>query len=274
MMGQVLFIVWRESVEALLIIGILYAWLRTHPEAAHGRRFLWGGIGAGIVLALLLGSAILGFAEFFEGEAQDYFQLGMMLLAAGLIVQMVFWMRHHGRTLRRDLESSMAQRAQQANWWGMLALVALAIAREGSETVIFLWGLGSAQQGLQIAAFAGSALLGFILAFATFWLLQLGGKVFSWRAFFRFSEAMLLLLAGGLLVGSIERMISFGWLPALADPIWHSAWLLDDSTSVGSLAANLTGYRAQPALTTLLCLAAYWLLMLWLLRRRPSTAQS
>ncbi|PHV10968.1 FTR1 family iron permease [Chitinimonas sp. BJB300] len=273
-MGQVLFIVWRESVEALLVIGILYAWLRTHPEAAQGRRFLWGGVVVGVLLALLLGAAILGFAEFFEGEAQDYFQLGMMSLAAGLIVQMVFWMRRNARTLKHDLESSMAERARQANWWGMLALVALAIAREGSETVIFLWGLGSAQQGLQMAAFAGSALLGFVLALGTFWLLQLGGKVFSWQAFFRFSETMLLLLAGGLLVGSVERMISFGWLPTLADPIWHSTWLLDDSTTIGSLAASLVGYRAQPALTTLLCLVAYWVLMLWSLRRLSLTRRS
>lgn len=267
MLGQVLFIVWRESVEALLIIGILWAWLRVHPEAAQGKRFLWGGVAAGILAAAGLGGAILGFAEFFEGEAQDYFQLGMMLLAAALIVQMVFWMRRNGRTLKRDLESGMAANAERASWWGMLALVALAIAREGSETVIFLWGLGSAQQGMQMASFGLSALAGFALALATFWLLQLGGKVFSWRAFFRFSETMLILLAGGLLVGGVERMISFGWLPPLADPLWHSAWLLDDSSTVGSLAASLTGYRAQPALTTLLCLVAYWGLMLWTLRR-------
>lgn len=272
MMGEVLFIVWRESVEALLIVGILYAWLRNHPEAAAGKRYLWGGVGVGVLAACGLGGAILGFAEFFEGEQQDYFQLGMMSIAAALIVQMVFWMRKHGRTLKRDLESGMADNARAANWWGMLALVALAIAREGSETVIFLWGLGSAQQGGQILPFALSAAVGFFLALGTFWLLQLGGKLFSWRAFFRFSELMLLLLAGALLVGSVERMISFGWLPPLVDPVWNSSWLLDDGGTVGSLIAALTGYRARPALTMVLALATYWVVVQWTLNRLQQRA--
>ncbi|GAB3258802.1 FTR1 family iron permease [Chitinimonas naiadis] len=272
MMGEVLFIVWRESVEALLIVGILYAWLRNHPEAAQGKRYLWAGVGVGVLAACGLGAAILGFAEFFEGEQQDYFQLGMMSIAAALIVQMVFWMRKHGRTLKHDLESGMAHNARNANWWGMLALVALAIAREGSETVIFLWGLGSAQQGGQVLPFALSALAGFVLALGTFGLLQLGGRLFSWRAFFRFSELMLLFLAGALLVGSVERMISFGWLSGLVDPVWNSTWLLDDGGPVGGLIAALTGYRARPALTMVLALAAYWVVVQWALNRlsRPS----
>ncbi|QNM97868.1 FTR1 family iron permease [Chitinimonas koreensis] len=274
MLGEVLFIVWRESVEALLIVGILHAWLRNHPEAAQGRRYLWAGVGAGLLAAVALGGAILGFAEWFEGEQQDCFQLAMMAAAAALIVQMVFWMRRHGRTLKRELESGMAERARQSNWWGMLALVALAVAREGSETVIFLWGLGSAQQGVDLARFAVSALAGFALALATFWLLQLGGRLFSWRAFFRFSEFMLLLLAGALLIGSVERMISFGWLPGLLDPAWDSRALLDDGGPVGGLVAALTGYRARPALTMVLALAGYWALLPWALRRaeRPAAA--
>ena len=49
-MGQVLFIVWRESVEAMLVIGILHAWLSQNP-AAGGKRWLWGGVLAGLLPA-------------------------------------------------------------------------------------------------------------------------------------------------------------------------------------------------------------------------------
>jgi len=266
-MGQVLFIVWRESVEAMLLIGILHAWLAGHPQGARGRAFLWGGVAAGFAVALMLGAAILAFAGFFQGDAQDYFQLSMVLAAAALIVQMVFWMRKHGRTLRRELEAGLAESARRANWWGMLLLAALAVGREGSETVVFLWGLGVAQQGMQVAAFAAAALAGFALAFATFWLLQAGSRVLSWHTFFRLSEAMLLLLAGALLVGGVERLISLGWLPGLVDPLWDSSAWLDDNRGIGGLLAALTGYRAQPSLTALLALVAYWAAVPWGLRR-------
>ena len=50
-MGQVLFIVWRESVEALLVVGILYAWLKNgDADASRGIPYLWAGVAAGSVL--------------------------------------------------------------------------------------------------------------------------------------------------------------------------------------------------------------------------------
>jgi len=106
-MGQVLFIVWRESVEALLVVGILYTWLKNGGAAARsGLPYLWSGVAAGVLLAVSLGAALVGFSEYLSGNAQTYFQIAMVLIAAALIVQMVFWMRKHGRTLKSDLETS------------------------------------------------------------------------------------------------------------------------------------------------------------------------
>ena len=147
-MGNALFIVWRESAEAMLVVGILYAWLRQRPDAAVGMRFLWGGVAAGLGLALSLAFAMLGIASSLSGTGLDYFQLAMMLVAAGLIVQMVFWMRRHGRTFKKDLETSMAKNASAANWWGLLVVVALAVGRETAETVVFLYGLAAGKGGI------------------------------------------------------------------------------------------------------------------------------
>ncbi|HFC54324.1 MAG TPA: FTR1 family iron permease [Gammaproteobacteria bacterium] len=266
-MGNTVFIVWRESVEAMLVIGILHAWLSSRAEARAGLRFLWGGVVAGLGLAGLLALVMLKVQGELAGEAMEYFQIGMMLLAAGLITQMVFWMRRHGRTLKRELEAGMDRALERASWWGMATLAALAVGREGAETVIFLYGMGMARGGAGQAAFWGSAALGFGAALLTFWLLSRGGRLFSWRAFFRFSEAVLLLLAGALLVEGVDRMFGMGWLPPLLDPLWDSSALLDDSTRIGSLVAALTGYRAQPALLVVLVYAAYWMLVLFMLRR-------
>jgi high-affinity iron transporter len=266
-MGNALFIIWRESAEAMLVVGILYAWLRKHPDVKRGMRFLWAGVGAGVGLALVLAAVMLGIATMLSDEGLEYFQLAMMLVAGGLIVQMVFWMRKNGRTLKRDLEANMQSNAAHANWWGLLVVVALAVGRESAETVVFLYGLGV--QYASVWNFLGILALGVGAAWLTFWALQQGGRILSWRIFFRVSEIVLLLLAGALFVSGIEKMISLDVLPPLVDRLWDTSGVIDDSGRVGGLLAALTGYRARPALLPLLLLASYWAVVGVLLRRSP-----
>lgn len=269
-MGQILFVVWRESVEALLVVGILYAWLKNGDEdAQRGIPYLWTGVGLGVLAAVALGAALVGFTEVLSGDAQDYFQTAMVLIACVLIVQMVLWMKKHGRTLKRDMEQSLALSARDSNWWGVAVLVALAIAREGSETVIFLYGIGFGQSGHVDASQILAVVIGLGLAFLTFYLLQLGGKVFLWRHFFRVTEIMLLFLGAGLFQTGVDKLIDKELLPTLVDQVWNTSALLDDSSTFGSLVATLTGYRAHPALMNLIAYAVYWGVV-WLLVRRAS----
>ncbi|NGE24096.1 hypothetical protein G5637_36280, partial [Klebsiella pneumoniae] len=85
-MGQVLFVVWRESFEALLVVGIIYAWIKQHPDAAAGRRYLWGGVALGVALSLFLALLIYGVFNVLDDSGQTYFMIGMSLFAAVLIV--------------------------------------------------------------------------------------------------------------------------------------------------------------------------------------------
>jgi high-affinity iron transporter len=267
-MGQVLFVVWRESVEALLVVGILYAWLKNGDASARkGLPYLWAGVALGLLAAVALGAAIVGVTEMLSGDAQEYFQAGMVLVACVLIVQMVLWMKHHGRTLKRDMEASLQASTQAANWWGITLLVALAIAREGSETVVFLYGLGFGQGGHVASSQILAVAIGFALALLTFYILQLGGRIFSWRAFFRVTEIMLLFLAAGLFQTGVDTLIGHEILPAGIDQLWDTSRLLDDSQPFGSLVAALTGYRAHPALTNLIAYVLYWVVIAFLLRR-------
>lgn len=272
-MGQVLFVVWRESVEALLVVGILHAWLKNgDADARRGLPYLWSGVALGLLAAVALGAALVGFTEVLSGDAQDYFQTAMVLIACVLIVQMVLWMKQHGRTLKRDMEQSLEANARDANWWGVTALVALAIAREGSETVIFLYGLGFGQSGHVDSSQYLAVVIGLALAFFTFYLLQLGGKVFSWRHFFRITEILLLFLGAGLFQTGVDKLIDKEILPTLVDQAWNTSALLDDSGTFGSLVATLTGYRAHPALMNVIAWAAYWGVVALLVRRANGRA--
>jgi len=266
-MEQVLFIVWRESVEAMLVVGILYTWLRSTPEGKRGLNYLWGGVAAGLGLAVALALVLLGVSTWLSDEGQEWFQAIMSLAACALVVQMVVWMKKHGRTLKGELEGGARASVANDNWWGLFILVAIAVAREGSETVVFLYGTVSAgEDGSNMLMLALAGLAGFVVALLTFWLLQLGGKLITWRRFFRVTEILLLLLAGSLLVGGLDHLISLDVLPTIIDPVWDSSWLLSDSTGVGKILADFAGYRALPALTSVLLWVAYWIIVWALLR--------
>ena len=259
-MGSTLFIVWRESVEAMLVIGILHSWLKFNQMGSAGLRALWLGVGSGVALAGMLGWVMVAAQDELSGAALEWFQMGMLLVAAGLIVQMVLWMRRRGAGMRQSLHQNLAVAMQRSGLLGIASVAALAIAREGAETAVFLYGV-SLEPGGSASLLAG-VVLGFALAGLTAWALGRGLRFLDYRRFFSISSWMLLSFAVALLVSAVDRLIGSGVLPALVDPLWNSAWLLDDSQRVGSLLAALTGYRARPSLMLIIVYATYWLVML------------
>ncbi|MDR1889707.1 MAG: FTR1 family protein [Zoogloeaceae bacterium] len=252
------FVVWRESLEALLIIGILYAWLKADGDR-RGLRALFVGVAGGVVLALALGWGILHAQDELTGNALEIFQIVAMALATVLIVQMVFWMKKHGRKLKANLETQLAEARTQQGQWGIIIVAALAVAREGAETVIFLYGLA---MGGEVSALVSGAAGGFAVAILTAWA---AAKSLAWLPIGRLlslSSFLLLVLASSMLVAASDRMIGMDWLPALMDPVWDTSALLDDNAGFGRVCADFAGYRARPALSALLIWLAYWVLVL------------
>ncbi|NMG73820.1 FTR1 family iron permease [Aromatoleum diolicum] len=270
-MGNALFMVWRESVEAILVISILHAWIRARGDAQIGVRHLWAGVGGGLVLAGLLALAMLGVHGWLAADALDLFQTAIMLVAAGLITHMVLWMRSHGRHMKGELEAGLARAAETAGGASVAVLAAIAVGREGAETVLFLYGLAMEQSGATLAQMFAGAGIGFVLALATAWLIQGGARWLPSRVFFRATEIMLLLLAAALLVSGVERLIDLEWLPPLVEPVWDSSLLLDDASTTGGIAAAFAGYRAQPSLMVLVAWFGYWALVMCLGRTQRRT---
>ncbi|MHB1352629.1 MAG: FTR1 family iron permease [Thiobacillus sp.] len=276
-MGNAAFIVWRETIEAMLVIGILHGWLaaQTGLGATQRRRafgWLWGGVAAGLALAGLLALTLLGVRAWGDDATLEWFQAGMPLVAAALIFQMVVWMRRHGAGLKRELEAGMSVAAERAHWAGMALLAVIAVGREGAETVIFLYGAAGSDSAAGLLAGGG---IGFLLALAVYAVLARGARWFSWRAFFRATEILLLLLGGALLVDGVDKLIGLEVLPPMADPLWDAGFLLDDGSRLGGLLAAFTGWRSQPAGLSYLALAAWWTLAAMLaLRARPASGRT
>ena len=273
-MEQALLIVWRESVEALLVIGILFAWLRQQPTRRHAMTYLWGGVGMGLLLAGLLAGLMALAGNWMNGPSGEWFQAGLSLLASLLILQMACWMARHGGQLRQQLQREAGDALQQSRLLSLSLLVALAVAREGSETVIFLYGVSASAAPTNLAIGAG---LGLLLGLVCFALLQAGSRFIAWRQFFLISEWLLILLGGALLISALDRA-SGQWMALdlpehlynlIGTPLWDSSSLLDDGSRAGTLLASLTGYRAMPSTLQVLLLAGYWLLA-WRLLRKPA----
>lgn len=254
MFAQVFFIVWRESIEALLVIGILHAWL-SHNDARIAKRYLWGGVVAGLAGALALSALLTRFNAMLPPEGQEYFQLALILTAALLIVQMVFWMRRHGARLAEQLRRQLTEQMSLGHLWGVFGLSFAAVMREGTETVIFLQGILSAAQDTR--AIGGGIAAALAAALASYAVLQLGQRQLSWRLFFRLTEAVLLLLACALFVSATGYLVSMGLLPYTA-PIWDSSFLIDDMSRLGGILSSLTGYRAMPDAVTLAAWLFFW----------------
>lgn len=277
-MNQSMFIVWRESVEALLVIGILQAWVSQQPQGDRLAKYLWAGVVLGLMLSGLLAVLILFAGEAMSGSASEWFQAALALVASLLIVQMVGWMHRHGRTLKHDLRRHADSHLARQGGAGLLLLAMLAVSREGSETVVFLYGAGAQLRGPQLGLFAIGGAMGLVLSALTIALLHSSRRFISWQRFFAISEAILLVLGAALLVSGTERI--GGQLLALdlpevmynlvGDALWDSSAVLSDSHGLGGFLAGFAGYRATPSGMTLLVLAGYWLAVGGWLRQRAA----
>ena len=272
-MGQTIFVVCRESIEALLVIGILYAWMDGRADAATGKKWLFAGVVAGFGLAALLTLTLIGVSDLLGGDSRAWFEIGMLALASALIVQMVLWMRVHGRTLKNDLEAGLEKSLQgKKSWWGVFFLSMIAVGREGSETVMFLYGsllqLGTLASYI---SFFSAVAIGLALAMVMFYALQLGGKFISWKWFFKVTEIMLLFLGSALFLAASEKLLG-GPLAATDLPSWlySNMWdmsnVLSDSSIFGNLLASLFAYRSQPIGWDLMILSTFWVAVLLLLK--------
>ncbi|UZE20509.1 FTR1 family protein [Pseudomonas sp. B21-054] len=277
-MTQSMFIVWRESVEALLVIGILQAWVSRQPQASQLLRYIWSGALLGLLLSGVLAGLILLAGEAMSGSANEWFQASLALIASLLIMQMVGWMHRNAGTLKQDLSRQADQRLDRQGGLGLMVLALLAVSREGSETVVFLYGAGARLQGPSLGLFAVGAIAGLVLALLTVSLLHGSRRFISWPRFFAISEAILLLLGAALLVSGIERvggqLLAMDWpepvYRGIGDALWNSSAMLDDGHGLGGFLADFAGYRASPSALTLLVWIGYWLTVAGWLRPRKA----
>lgn len=275
-MGQVIFVVWRECFEALLVVGIIYSWIKHNPDSRNGMPYLYGGIGLGVLISIILALIINGIFKELSDDHQTIFMMGMSVLACMLIVQMVYWMNKHARSMKSSLEKEMAQQVARHSWWGALFIIAIAIAREGSEIVVFLSGQIMQLNSHNYAGFCIAVLIGIAVSALTFYAFILTSRFIQWKKFFTITGIILLFLAISLLMRAVEdgtNMLlehDISIPDFLISPAWDTSYLIDDSGLIGSFTSSLFAYRSQPMWISIITFGVFWLLMAALfLRKKP-----
>lgn len=239
-----LIIVFREVIEAGLIVGIILA----VTKGVRGSRALVAlGVAAGVAGACLV-AAFAGFlAEALAGIGQEVFNASILLLAVAMLTWHNVWMASHGRELAAEMKGVGADvKAGARSIAALGVVVAIAVLREGSEVALFMYGLLASSNSTSLDLLEGSA-LGLVLGAGVTALTYFGLVTIPTRWLFRVTTVLIAFLAAGLASQAMLFLQQAGLVTALADTAWNTSALLSDSSLLGRVLRTLVGYADQPS---------------------------
>ena len=237
-----LLLVFREVLEAALVVGIVAAATR----GVNGRgRWIGGGIALGVSGAVLVALGAGRIAEALSGSGQEWFNASVLLAAVAMLGWHVVWMAKHGRELAQQMQAVGREVSSGARpMTALMAVVAIAVLREGSEIVLFGYGLFAS--GSSAFALGIGALLGLLAGIALGVGMYLGLLKIPMKYFFSATNGLLVLVAAGMASNAANFLIQADVLRHWTQPLWSTDWLLSDDSTVGRALHVLTGYSSQP----------------------------
>ncbi len=257
----------REGVEAALIVSIILAYLAKTGNRRHfSRIFVGAGLATGlsVVLGLVLWVSFGGLKSPYE----QIFEGLTMLLAAGVVTWMLFWMRRQAASVKGDLQAAVDRALDDGSATALAVLAFIAVIREGIETSLFLVG-----QAASAADGAIWVLLGALAGLGVATLLGIGFYHGSRRldlgSFFRWTGIALVFIAAGLVSKAVHEFIEIGLITLGTQTLFDlSAILPHDGTNVvGQFLRALFGYTATPEATTFVVWLTYIVVVLRLYLR-------
>ena len=237
-------IVFREVLEAAMIIGIIAAATQGIPTRG---RWLVGGILLGLAGSALVAASIEVIAQFADGIGQEVFNASILGVAVLMLAWHSIWMASRGREIATEARSiGSAIRGGQKNLSMLLVVIAIAVLREGAETVLFLYGVAVSGSSTFLEMTTGGA-LGLAGGVAVGVTLYLGLLRIPVRWFFTVISALVLLLAAGMAAQAARFLVQADLLPSLKSPLWDVSGVLPNESAVGAVLHGLVGYDAHPA---------------------------
>jgi high-affinity iron transporter len=246
-------IVFREILEAALVVSIVMAATKGIP-----RREVWVGYGVigGVVGAAAVAAFAGAIAQAAAGMGQEIFNATVMFLAVAMLGWHSIWMGRHGRELGRDLGAvGRAVSAGARPMYALTVVVGIAVLREGSEIVLFLYGIAAGSPGQAGSMVIGGG-LGVFGGVGVGLAMYYGLLRVSMKHLFTVTTWLIILLAAGMASQGADFLVQADLLPPLDDAVWNTSGILTDSSILGKTLHTLIGYTAQPNGTQLIFYAA------------------
>ena len=257
-----LIIVFREVIEAGLIIGIVMA--ATRGVAGRGR---W--INIGIIGGVLGASVVAMFAnvisEAFEGAGQELFNASVLGAAVIMLMWHNAWMARHGREIAaqmREVGTAVSEGTKPLT--ALAVVVGLAVLREGSEVVLFLYGIMAS--GTSVSSMLAGSALGLVAGAAFTALTYYGLLAIPNRYIFSVTSWLIALLAAGMAAQAVHFLNNAGMVVAFDRTVWDTSWLLSEGSILGRFFHALIGYTERPTEMQLMVYLATLIAMFLLTR--------
>jgi high-affinity iron transporter len=238
-----LIIVFREVIEAGLIVGIALAVTR---GLRGSRSAIAGGVAVGALGALVVAAFAGELSGALAGRGQEAFNAGVLALAVIMLAWHNIWMARHGRELAQQLtDVGRAVASGDKTFFALGVVVAVAVLREGAEVVLFLYGIllsGESVFDLFLGGVGGLA-LGVLLSALTFY----GLVNIPPRRLFAVTSVLVTLLAAGLAAQCAAFLQQAGFAASLAQTLWDTSSILPDNSLFGRVLHTLIGYTDQPS---------------------------
>jgi len=215
-------VVLREGFEASLVVAVVLAFL-DRSNRRDGFAAVWIGIAAALTVSALVGITLFAVGAELEGTSEYLFEGITTIVAAALLVWMIFWMRRQARSIRTDLEGKTRTALAEGSAIGLAAVAFVGVLREGVETALLLFSTTEKSSPLVSLV---SALVGLALAIGLGYAFYRGSHRLDLRRFFTVTSAILLLFAGWLLAKGLEELAEAGVIPENELILWGSFALL------------------------------------------------
>jgi high-affinity iron transporter len=237
-------IIFREVLEAALIIGILAAATR---NIRGSRTWLAAGVVVGLLGSALVAASTDAIGSFADGVGQELFNAIVLGVAVAMLAWHNIWMSTHGKELAVNASSMGREiREGRSECSALFLIVGLAVLREGSESVLFLYGIAASEESGQAEMLLGG-LAGALSGVAVGYGIYAGLLKLPVRWFFSATSLLVLLLAASMASQAAHFLIQADLLPSLAAPLWDTSAVLSEQSLAGKLLHTLIGYESHPA---------------------------
>jgi len=186
-------IVFREVLEASLVVGIIYLLLEKTKQTIYLPK-LWYGVVASIIASVAVGFLVIQAKSALGNDStKALFEAVFLFITAFLIWYVIFWLSKN--VSNKKVLEDQTLNAIELSSWGIFFVVFFAILREGFETAIFLISSFSITGAFSYLGFFLGALLAIMIGL----LIVRQGRKVNLQKVFQYTTLLLVFLASGMI---------------------------------------------------------------------------